>query len=124
MAPRPVPGGYPGPMGGSAEPDAAPEDGAAEQPPLTALLSRFRVPIGLLVAAVGIALAVVTLVANPGGLSTGSTRAILARAAGIGIWALVAAVGATWAFALPRRVWQGCAYAALGCWLLALLTNP
>lgn len=100
-------------------PTAAPE--TAEPPPLTRLGERFRIPLGILVALLGAALAVVFAIRPLDEVDGG--RGVVERIAGVLLWVGVGAAGATWAIGAPRRVTNICALAGIAAYLVMLVSG-
>lgn len=99
----------------------APEEGERREPdprPLSRLAERFRVPLGVVVGVLGLGLAVLFALRPTNGTGTG---AVIAHVAGVVLWICVAAVGATWAARLPRRVTNLCAVAGIVAYVITWL---
>ncbi len=108
--------GMPGPD--TSDPDAP---GPPETPPLTRLGERFRLPLGITVGVLGLALAVVFAIRplDP----AGGVRGVVDLVAGIALWAGVAAAGITWAAGAPRRVTNLCALGAIAAYVVMLFAG-
>jgi hypothetical protein len=111
----------PGPERATPEPETAEraadeETPAPEERPLSRVAERFRVPLGILVALIGAALAVVFAIRPLDG-DVGS-RGLLTQGAGVALWMCVAAVGVTWALGTSRKVTNYCALAGVACYVV------
>lgn len=114
-----------------AEPDDHADAEPAERPdgqpverderPLSRLAERFRIPLGVLVAVIGLGLAVLFLT-QPPELADG-TRGTVEHVALVGLWVLIAAAGATYAFGAPRRVTNLCAAAGLAAYAVVWVSG-
>jgi hypothetical protein len=108
-------------------PDAEPAERAGGAPverderPLSRLAERFRIPLGVLVAVIGLGLAVLFLT-QPPELADG-TRGTVEHVALVGLWVLIAAAGATYAFGAPRRVTNLCAAAGLAAYAVVWVSG-
>lgn len=108
-----------------------PGDEAVERPeeepvepderPLSRLAERFRIPLGALVTLIGLGLAVLFLT-QPPELADG-TRGTVEHVALVGLWVLIAAAGATYAFGAPRRVTNLCAAAGLAAYAVVWISG-
>lgn len=101
-------------------PQATSDDDETDPRPLSRLARRFRVPIGVIVALLGGALAVVFALRPRAGEGTG---AVVANVAGVAVWVCVAAVGVAWALAAPRRVVNMCALAGVAAYVVMLVAG-
>ncbi|WP_460361393.1 hypothetical protein [Actinotalea caeni] len=101
-------------------PHATSDDDETDPRPLSRLARRFRVPIGVIVALLGGALAVVFALRPRAGEGTG---AVVANVAGVAVWVCVAAVGVAWALAAPRRVVNMCALAGVAAYVVMLVAG-
>jgi hypothetical protein len=96
-------------------------DAARDDRPLSRLAERFRVPLGIVVALIGAALAVVFAV-RPLGEETGA-RGLVTQGAGVALWMCVVGVGVTWALDSSRKVTNGFALAGVACYALFWLSG-
>lgn len=112
----------------TASPEHEPEESAApdaQQPPartpapderpMSRFAERFRIPLGVLVAVVGLGLAVVFAV-RPLDAGTGP-RGLIVQGAGVALWLCVVGVGVSWAIGASRRVVNGFALAGVICYV-------
>ncbi len=103
----------------TASPENEPEEGTATDPtpeerPMSRFAQRFRIPLGIVVALIGAALAVVFAI-RPLDSDTGS-RGLITQGAGVALWLCVAAVGVTWALDTSRKVTNLCALGGIVCY--------
>lgn len=106
-------------MSAGSDPDDRPEapaDDAPPVPPLTRLAERFRIPLGVLVAVIGVGLAIVFAMRPVS--ENGATRDLFTQGAGVALWVCVAAVGVTWAIGLSRKISNGFALAGVLCYVV------
>ena len=97
----------------SAEEPTAP---SPDQPPLSLIAERFRVPLGVLVALIGASLAAVFAI-RPLEADTGP-RGLVTQGAGVALWMCVTAVGVTWALDTSRKVTNLCALGGVACYVV------
>lgn len=88
----------------------------ADERPLSRLAERFRIPLGILVALIGIGLAIV-FATRPIGASAGA-RDWVEHIALVTLWVMIAAAGATWAIGLARRITNLCAVAGIAAYIV------
>lgn len=110
----------PAPEEGTAT-DPTPEERTATEPapeerPLSRFARRFRIPLGIVVALIGAALAVVFAIRPLDG-DTGS-RGLITQGAGVALWLCVTGVGVSWALATSRKVTNGFALAGVACYAI------
>ena len=110
----------------TASPEHEPEESTPTGPvpgtrPLSRFAERFRIPLGILVALLGAALAVVFAVRPLDG-DTGS-RGLLTQGAGVALWLCVVGVGVTWALDTSRKVTNLCALAGIVCYGVFLVSG-
>lgn len=101
--------------------DPAPEPAPAEQPWLSRFAERFRLPIGVVVALLGAALAVVFAIRPLD--ADADTGGLLSQGAGVALWLCVVGVGVTWALNTSRKVTNAFVLAAVGCYLVFWLAG-
>ncbi|WP_156224412.1 hypothetical protein [Pseudactinotalea suaedae] len=106
------------------DPARSAEDSGVTSPgqrPLSRAAERFRVPLGVLVALLGAALAVVFAI-RPLGIDTGP-RGLVTQGAGVALWLCVVAVGVTWALDTSRRMTNLFALGGVACYVLFWLSG-
>lgn len=102
------------PEDGTATDESAANHPAPQDRPLSRLAERFRIPLGILVALIGAALAVVFAI-RPLDSDTGP-RGLITQGAGVALWLCVVAVGVTWALDTSRKVTNLCALGGIVCY--------